>query len=156
MTRPILTALALLALAAGTARAAEPTLGGSLGASDRVVRVQSQATVSVWVDLSVTEGWTVEVPSFELTPGKARTVAVTTRGPDPGVVTATLTPARPIAGMETTALVLSTALAPIPRGPLADLGMTLLVSLGLGLLLLTATAVLARKVYRRASRHSTP
>lgn len=146
MTAPRTTALrallALLLLAAPAATAAaEPTIGASLGASDAEVRIVSRASVPTSVELSLSEGWSVETTSFLLDPDEARNVAVTARGPDPGIVTATMRAVEVFSGTEASSLVLATGMAP-PPAPVWPLLLLALLST------LTCAAVLALG-YRR-------
>jgi hypothetical protein len=128
--------VAVLALsvlfAPSAARGAEPTLGGSLGASESTVRVVSRATVPVSVDVAMTpDGWAVDVPTFTLDPGEARNVSVITRGEDPAVVTAVLRAVEPIVGTEAASLVLSTGVVQPSPPPWPLLAALVIVLMGI-------------------------
>lgn len=140
MSRPVWRAvvgwLVLFALASGSVRAGDATLGGTLGASDRLVRVASSASVPVSVALVVSDGWALEVDAFALDPGTSRTVRVVEQGPAPGLVTAYLAAVAVVPGTEATALVLSTGLEPPPVIP--PMSLILLVLAAIGVVVLVA------------------
>ena len=138
----------LLVLWTGTTAAAD-LLGATLSTTEEWVEIESHATVSTTVVLEITVGsFVLDETTFSLEPGQRHRVAYS--GTGDGQVRARMTAAN--ATGSAGAIELVAWLRYYPREALTDLGAVLPWSLGLGLLLVTATAVLARRVYRRAAR----
>jgi hypothetical protein len=145
MRRAAVVLLAVLGLASagsGAVRAADPTLGGTLGATASVVVVDSAATIPVSVTLSTPPGWVLEETSFAMHPGDRHTVPVVQVGED-GQVIATMTAIEVPAGMDKASLVLALGLPKPAAFPLLPVGLAVL---------LGAVLVVALLEYRRRSR----
>lgn len=98
--------------------AADPTLGATLGASDREVVIDSSASVSVIVELSAPPGWRLEQWRFELPAGGHAVVPILESG-EAGQIVATFTAADERLGTDRTSLVLAlgTPRTPVPWWP---------------------------------------
>ena len=145
--RSLLLATAGLLVLVPVAAAAD-LLGARLSIGS-VVTVESHATIPTTVSLTVTGAYSLDETTFRLDPGQIREIGY--HGTGRGTVTAHMAPVTTTgdgAAIELTAHIVPAT----PRGAPIDLGAVLLWSLGLGLVLVTATAVLARRVYRRAAR----
>lgn len=106
---PLAVVVAVAMLSPRGTAAADPTLGGSLGANAEVVIVDSTANVPVLVELSAPEGWRIENASFRLDPGGRHESAILEIG-EAGQIVATMTALEVPTGTDRTALVLAVGL----------------------------------------------